>query len=305
MDCSCVRNTVLAAAYGKSQKEDKSQIRAWFSSLSKDETPMVRRASAQALPSLIRVVEPGVVEVELLPMFQRLTEDEQDSVRLISVESCGVLATVLRGKNSVNDIIVPVLLRFAGDQSWRVRHQSALQLPDVTESAKKSVAHSLLLPSFLSLLQDSEAENSLAAVVTELSPLVGKDVTSKELLPIFLELLKDECSEARLGVIGKLDSVGSVVGVDLLSNSLMPAIEELAKDEHWRVRLAIISHVPLLAEQLGPDFLKNQLVPQCIGWLQDKVCAIREAAIETLEKLTMQFGPSWAEEKWCHQSSVL
>ena len=66
---------LLAAAYGKSQKQDKSQIRAWFSSLSKDETPMVRRASAQALPSLIRAVEPGVVEVELLPVFQRLTED--------------------------------------------------------------------------------------------------------------------------------------------------------------------------------------------------------------------------------------
>ena len=125
--------------------------------------------------------------------------------------------------------------------------------------------------------------------------MVGKDVTSKELLPIFLELLKDENSETRLGIIGKLDSVGQVIGVDVLSINLMPAIEELAKDEHWRVRMAIISHVPLLAQQMGEDFLKNQLMPQCLMWLQDKVYSIREAAIETLEKLAGIFGSGWAK----------
>lgn len=328
---------LLAMSYEKCEDvARREQIRGWFTSLSKDETPMVRRASAQAFCKLVQVIEPGV-DAELLPVFQQLTEDDQDSVRLISVESCGALAKVLKGKTAVNEVVVPILLRFAGDQSWRVRHQAASQMADVADAAKKSVVQSLLLTSFLTLLKDTEAEVravaasrvskfsallsssdieasiipccenlasdpnqyvriSLASVVTELSPLVGKEVTSKQLLPIFLELLKDEHPEVRLGIIGKLDSVGKVIGVDLLSNSLMPAIEELSKDEHWRVRLAIISHVPLLSQQLGPNFLNNQLIPRCIGWLEDKVYSIREAAIETLQKLAAQFGSSWTQD---------
>ena len=66
---------LLATAYARSDAEGKTQIRAWFTSLSKDETPMVRRASAQAFSKLVDVIEPGVVEVELLPLFQQLTED--------------------------------------------------------------------------------------------------------------------------------------------------------------------------------------------------------------------------------------
>jgi len=329
--------SLLYVSYEKCKGDSrKKQIRNWFTLLTKDETPMVRRASAHAFCKLVTVIEPGY-DIELLPVFQKLTEDDQDSVRLISVEACGALAKVLKGNNAVNEVVVPILLHFASDQSWRVRHQAALQMADVAGAAKKNVVQSLLLTSFLSLLKDCEAEVravaascvskfshllskneiiasiipccedlandsnqyvriSIASAVTELSPLVGKDVTGKNLLPIFLELLKDENPEARLGIIGKLDSVGKVIGVDLLSSSLMPAIEDLSKDEHWRVRLAIISHVPLLSQQLGPNFLNNQLIPQCIGWLEDKVYSIREAAIETLQKLATQFGSKWAQQ---------
>ena len=66
---------LLATAYARSEAEGKTQLRAWFTSLSRDETPMVRRASAQAFSNLVNVIEPGVVEVELLPLFQHLTED--------------------------------------------------------------------------------------------------------------------------------------------------------------------------------------------------------------------------------------
>jgi len=66
---------LIACAYKGSAKDMRAELRAWFASLSKDETPMVRRASAQALPTLVTVVEPGVVEVELMPIFQSLTED--------------------------------------------------------------------------------------------------------------------------------------------------------------------------------------------------------------------------------------
>jgi len=40
-----------------------------------DDTPMVRRAAAQNLGKFVDVVEPNLVNTDLLPLFSRLTED--------------------------------------------------------------------------------------------------------------------------------------------------------------------------------------------------------------------------------------
>lgn len=66
---------LIPSAYERSEKDMRAELRAWYASLSKDETPMVRRASAQSFSSLIEVVEPEVIEVELMPVFEQLTQD--------------------------------------------------------------------------------------------------------------------------------------------------------------------------------------------------------------------------------------
>ncbi len=46
---------------------------------------------------------------------------------------------------------------------------------------------------------------SLAGVVMELAPLLGKAATIEHLLPVFLALLKDEYPDVRLNIISKLE----------------------------------------------------------------------------------------------------
>lgn len=48
---------------------------------------------------------------------------------------------------------------------------------------------------------------SLAGVVMELAPLLGKAATIEHLLPVFLSLLKDEYPDVRLNIISKLEQV--------------------------------------------------------------------------------------------------
>ncbi|KAK2078340.1 hypothetical protein QBZ16_003180 [Prototheca wickerhamii] len=310
---------LFAAVYPRVTGQTRGDLRRTFLSLCKDETPMVRRAAAQALGPFAQAVEAEAAEAELLPAFLQLTKDEQDSVRLIAVEACGPLARVLP-RAAVSGQVLPVLQRFAQDKSWRVRYNVAQQLPAVAEAlgrrgggargggGARVSAIAALLPAadvterLLAPVKELAGDGNqyvraaLAGAVLELAPALGRDATVQRLLPVVLSLLKDDWPEARLNIIGKLDRVGSVVGVDLLAQSLLPAIEELAEDRHWRVRLAIIGHVPLLAAQLGAPFFEQKLGAQCMRWLQDPVHSVREAATENLAALAREFGPGWARE---------
>ncbi len=48
---------------------------------------------------------------------------------------------------------------------------------------------------------------SLAGVVMEVAPLLGKAATIEHLLPVFLALLKDDYPDVRLNIIDKLEQV--------------------------------------------------------------------------------------------------
>ncbi|RMZ53178.1 hypothetical protein APUTEX25_005167 [Auxenochlorella protothecoides] len=324
---------LFTPTYARCPPEHRPDLLRAFLALTKDETPMVRRAAAQALGDFAQVVEPEPLSAELLPAFLQLTRDDQDSVRLIAVEACGPLAKVLP-REAVYEHVLPVLQHFALDKSWRVRYNVAQQLPALAEVLGGEATRAELLPAFVRLLRDGEAEAraaaaarvatvarllpaqevldqllppvkelagdgnqyvraALASVVLELAPVAA---TIEHLLPVFLSLLKDEWAEARLNIIGKLDQVNQVIGVDLLAQSLLPAIKELAEDRNWRVRLAIISHIPLLAGQLGADFFEQKLGQQCMRWLQDTVFSVREAATNNLRSLAQEFGADWARE---------
>jgi hypothetical protein len=63
---------------------------------------MVRRAAAQHLGTFAAVCEPEYVKTEIMALFQQLTTDEQDSVRLLAVEDCAALGRLLPKVGGVN-----------------------------------------------------------------------------------------------------------------------------------------------------------------------------------------------------------
>ena len=69
----------------------------------------------------------------------------------------------------------------------------------------------LVLPCIKALAADSSqhVRSSLAGVVMELAPTLGKAATIEHLLPVFLSLLKDDVPDVRLNIISKLDQVCS------------------------------------------------------------------------------------------------
>lgn len=57
-----------------------AELRHHFRNLCQDDTPMVRRAAANKLGELAKVVEPEYLKSDIIPMFVNLAQDEQVSL---------------------------------------------------------------------------------------------------------------------------------------------------------------------------------------------------------------------------------
>ncbi|KAI0348013.1 ARM repeat-containing protein [Trametopsis cervina] len=326
---------LYAPVYDKVGEPVQEELRRGFGALGSDDTPMVRRAAAKWLGSFVKKLAKQHVLTDGLAIYRRLQGDDQDSVRLLTVEDLIAIAQQLTPAE-VKDQLLKQIRQSVTDKSWRVRYMASSHFNELAESVGQELVRDELIGHYVFLLKDNEAEVRTAAAgqipgfsklldkevillkivpcvrdlcqdtsqhvraavanqIAGLAPLLGKDATIEHLLPLFLHLLKDEFPEVRLNIISKLETVNQVIGIELLSESLLPAIMELAEDKSWRVRQAIIEYIPLLATQLGKPFFDEQLGNLCMSWLGDNVYSIREAATVNLKKLTEVFGVDWAK----------
>ncbi|KAK8061024.1 armadillo-type protein [Apiospora hydei] len=318
---------LFTTPYKKVSPAIQVQLRQQFGLLVHDETPMVRRQSATNMAKFVKEMPAAIVVDEMIPLFQHLAQDDQDSVRLLTVEilisiaevvpkeqqaSHGVLLTSLRNliedkswriakavdEEVVSRDLVPSFVKLLKDNEAEVRTAIAGQIPGFCALVDRTVLLNEIMSSVEDLVSDTSqhVRAALGTQISGLAPILGKQETIDHLLPMFLQMLKDEFPEVRLHIISKLELVNQVIGIDLLSQSLLPAIVQLAEDKQWRVRLAIIEYIPLLASQLGVQFFDEKLSGLCMGWLGDTVFSIREAATHNLKKLTEVFGVEWASE---------
>jgi len=297
---------------------------------------MVRRAAAKELGPFSKTQPKAALLSEVIPVFKKLSTDDQDSVRLLTVEALISIAEALDDEECKTHLGA-TMKAMVTDKSWRVRYMVADHFVRLATAAGEDIVRDELVMAFVGLLKDNEAEVRTAAAgqipgfaklldrevilarimpcvrdlstdssqhvraalgnqISGLAPLLGKDATIEHLLPLFLQLLKDDFPDVRLNIISKLEQVNAVIGIELLSQALLPAIMQLAEDKQWRVRQAIIEYIPLLARQLGVQFFDDQLGNLCMGWLGDPVFSIRESATINLRKLTEVFGVEWARQ---------
>lgn len=93
---------LFATAYPRAPPAMQTELRTWFAALCKDETPMVRRAAANAFGKLVEVVEASVVLKELLPVFSQLTLDgERLHIYCIPTSCCCALCVCTPYNNSI------------------------------------------------------------------------------------------------------------------------------------------------------------------------------------------------------------
>ena len=117
---------LYSVPYSKAAPPSQESLRQHFGQLVHDDTPMVRRQAASNLAKFVKEMQVPIVIEEMIPLFQHLASDDQDSVRLLTVEILISIAEVIpKGQQTSHGTLVQALRNLFGDKSWRVRYMVA------------------------------------------------------------------------------------------------------------------------------------------------------------------------------------
>lgn len=112
--------------YTKASRPSQEVLRQQFGQLVHDDTPMVRRQAASNLAKFVKAMPATIVIEEMIPLLQRLASDDQDSVRLLTVDILIAIAEVVpKEQQSSHGVLLTALRNLFEDKSWRVRYMVA------------------------------------------------------------------------------------------------------------------------------------------------------------------------------------
>jgi serine/threonine-protein phosphatase 2A regulatory subunit A len=112
--------------YKKSSPSLQQTLRQFFAGLVRDETPMVRRQAANNLAKFVKEMNTQVVIDEMIPLFQYLAGDDQDSVRLLTVDILiSIAEEIPKEQQPSHGVLLTSLRSLFEDKSWRVRYMVA------------------------------------------------------------------------------------------------------------------------------------------------------------------------------------
>lgn len=310
----------------------KDKLRQKFIDLCNEETPMIRRAVASKIGDLAGFVEKEVILGELIPIFKQLAADEQDSVKVLCLDSLKQIAKLLN-KDENKTHTLPIIIAATEDKSWKIRLALAKNFAKLAESFGKEITDISLIQIFTTLLKDAETDVKLATVhnlsnfiqminidklhiliphiqslagdhsapvrcvicevIGAMVPLVSKDIISK-LLPYLTKLLEDSDSEVRISALKSVVKFVPVMGPELMPN-ISSQIKTLLDDKKWRVREAVYNTLFDLAAAYSqtPDVFFKQIEALLFGFLKDRAQTIRETSIKRLSSLVQVYKQDW------------
>lgn len=123
--------------YTKASPPFQEGLRQQFGQLVHDDTPMVRRQAASNLARFVKAMPATIVIEEMIPLFQHLAGDDQDSVRLLTVEILIAIAEVVpKEQQSSHGVLLTALRGLFEDRSWRVRYMVADRFQKVSREGE-------------------------------------------------------------------------------------------------------------------------------------------------------------------------
>jgi serine/threonine-protein phosphatase 2A regulatory subunit A len=284
---------LFSSAYARAGSQ-KDKLRQRFLELCHEDTPMVRRSTALNAGKLCEVMEKDVLLTEVLPVFRQLSQDDQDPVRVLCLDSLVKIAKILsKEDNRVHT--VPVCLAAGEDKSWKVRLHFAQNFPQLAEAYGRDITESSLVQTFTQLLKDIEPEVKAAALIS-LGPvlrILSQDKIISLIYPAVAALVQDASSSHTVlrSAADVIAELAEAVGRDFTSSRLLPLEIELLKDDHPEVKLHVLKRLSRISSIVGPDVLSPALLTSlqiiardCTNW------RVREAVYQVVGEFGQQFG---------------
>ncbi|KAF2150982.1 protein phosphatase PP2A regulatory subunit A [Myriangium duriaei CBS 260.36] len=291
---------LYTAPYKRSNTDSQTKLRQHFSQLVHDDTPMVRRQAATNLAKFVRPMTPPVVIEQMIPLFQHLASDDQDSVRLLTVEILIAIAEVVpKEQQSSHGVLLTALRSLFEDKSWRVRYMVADKFEKIAKAVDDEVLARDLVPAYVKLLKDAEAEvrSAAAGQIPGFCALVDKEVLLHDIMPAVEDLVSDQSQHVRSAFGNQISGLAPILGRQETQEHLLPMFLQMLKDDFPDVRLNIISKLDLVNNVIGIDLLSQALLPAIVNLAEDKQWRVRLAIIQHVPLLASQLGVKFFDEK--------
>jgi serine/threonine-protein phosphatase 2A regulatory subunit A len=307
---------LYAAAIRHCPTEAVPELLKQYGELTRDDTPMVRRAAATHLPAVIEALpaeaDSPEADDEIYSMFKAQVGDDQDSVRLLSVNVLIAKAEKLKrqGNSQHTSSLIEFALALLHDPSWRVRYMCADRFEKLAESLTSVVPEEgvektevdemerAFVPEFIKFMQDGEAE--VRTAVAKQVPGFCRLVTPANLDKIVAnveELSQDSSQHVRAALGSEISALAPLLGKEKTIETLLPTFLQMLKDDFPDVRLNIISKLHLVNKVIGIDLLSQSLLPAVSDLAQDKQWRVRLAIIEYIPLLATQLGVSFFDKE--------
>ncbi|KAI9785166.1 MAG: Polyamine N-acetyltransferase 1 [Geoglossum umbratile] len=286
--------------YGKATPPSQEGLRQQFGLLVHDETPMVRRQAANNLAKFVKEMPATIVVEEMIPLFQHLAGDDQDSVRLLTVDILIAIAEVVpKEQQSSHGVLLTSLRSLFGDKSWRVRYMVADRFEKIAKAVDEEVVTRDLVPAFVKLLKDTEAEvrTAIAGQIPGFCGLLDRETLLNEIMTSVEDLVSDSSQHVRAALGTQISGLAPILGKEETISHLLPMFLQMLKDEFPDVRLHIISKLELVNKVIGIELLSQSLLPAIVQLAEDKQWRVRLAIIEYIPLLASQLGVKFFDEK--------
>ncbi|KAF2219793.1 protein phosphatase PP2A regulatory subunit A [Elsinoe ampelina] len=291
---------LYTAPYTKANTDSQTKLRQHFSQLVHDDTPMVRRQAATNLAKFVRPMTPQIVIDQMIPLFQHLASDDQDSVRLLTVEVLIAIAEVVpKEQQSSHGVLLTALRSLFEDKSWRVRYMVADKFEKIAKAVDEEVVSRDLVPAFVKLLKDAEAEvrSAAAGQIPGFCALIDKQVLLHDIMPAIEDLVSDSSQHVRGAFGNQISGLAPILGRQETTEHLLPMFLQMLKDDFPDVRLNIISKLDLVNNVIGIDLLSQALLPAIVNLAEDKQWRVRLAIIQHVPLLASQLGVQFFDDK--------
>ncbi|EPY53181.1 protein phosphatase regulatory subunit Paa1 [Schizosaccharomyces cryophilus OY26] len=291
---------LYCAAYSQSQNPAvKVSLRQSFSHLCHDEAPMVRRPAATNCANFVLLITKQEAIDEFIPLFNSLSNDDQDSVRLLSFDIMISLAKVLETDSDIRHYLIQPLRAFVPDSSWRSRYMVAANFVKLAKVVGTDIIKDELIKPFILLMKDSEQEvrRAIATQIPGICELLDRQTVLDDIIPVLQDLINDPAQHVRAALGMNIGALAPQLGKEKTIECLLPMFLELLKDENPEVRLNIISKLDVVNKVVGIELLSQSLLPAIVTLAEDKQWRVRLAIIEYIPLLARQLGVEFFNEK--------
>ncbi|CAI7592326.1 unnamed protein product [Penicillium bialowiezense] len=291
---------LYSTPYKKATPALQQSLRQHFGALVHDETPMVRRQAANNLAKFVKEMDSKTVIEEIIPLFQYLASDDQDSVRLLTVDILIAIAEEIpKEQQPSHGVLLTSLRSLFEDKSWRVRYMVADRYEKIAKAVHEEVVTRDMVPAFVKLLKDTEAEvrTAIAGQIPGFCQLIDRETLLNEIMTSVEDLVSDPSQHVRASLGTQISGLAPILGKEETISHLLPMFLQMLKDEFPDVRLHIISKLEQVNKVIGIQLLSQSLLPAIVQLAEDKQWRVRLAIIEYIPLLASQLGVEFFDEQ--------